>query len=286
MPKIMEQSENESPSEVHQAGPANGESKTTRKEVGGGRPGVNFASGLLENSNLKQPRKFVDFLIALAGQTAFVILLILLPLCYTQAFNPPEFERMMLIMPPPPPPPPLVREIVKPKASLFQNGKLFAPRTVPKHIEIVKEAPEETPGSAGVAGGVPGGVPGGTLGGVLGGILSPGNQPVPPPPPPRPVKSNRPLLVGGRVQAPRLIQKIQPVYPPLARETKTQGAVVLDCVIDKQGNVIQIKLVSGNPLLVQAAFAAVRQWKYQPTLLDGVPFAVEMRVTVTFTMAS
>jgi len=147
MPKILEQSESESPSEVHQTGPANGESKTARKEVSGGRPGVNFASGLLENSNLKQPRKFVDFLIALAGQTAFVILLILLPLCYTQAFNPPEFERMMLIVPPPPPPPPppLVREIVKPKASLFQNGKLFAPRTVPKHIEIVKEAPEETP---------------------------------------------------------------------------------------------------------------------------------------------
>jgi periplasmic protein TonB len=202
MPKILEQSENESPSEVHQTGPANGESKTTRKEVGGGRPGVNFASGLLENSNLKQPRKFVDFLISLAGQTAFVILLILLPLCYTQAFNPPEFERMMLIMPPPPPPPPLVREIVKPKASLFQNGKLFAPRTVPKHIEIVKEAPEETPGSAGVAGGVPGGVPGGTLGGVLGGILSPGNQPVLPPPPPSWCRPRSPPCGSGNTGRP------------------------------------------------------------------------------------
>ena len=70
------------------------------------------------------------------------------------------------------------------------------------------------------------------------------------------------------MQAPRLIHKVEPLYPALAKATRTQGTVVLDCVIDEHGNVTQMKLVSGHPLLVQAAFAAVQQWKYQPTLLN------------------
>jgi protein TonB len=61
---------------------------------------------------------------------------------------------------------------------------------------------------------------------------------------------------------------------------------LLDCVIDQQGNVTQMKLVSGHPLLVQSAIDAVRQWKYQPTLLNGTPVAVEMKVTVEFSMGS
>jgi TonB family protein len=97
-------------------------------------------------------------------------------------------------------------------------------------------------------------------------------------------RSNGPLRVGGGVQAPRLIRKIQPLYPQLANATRTQGEVVLDCVIDEHGNVTQMKLVSGHPLLVKAAFAAVQQWKYEPTLLNGMPIAVEMRVTVNFVL--
>jgi protein TonB len=258
--------------------------EATRK----GSTGANFANSLLENSDLRQPKKTVDFLISLVGQSAFVILLILLPLCYTQAFNLPEYEKTFLVIPPPPPPPPAsvpARVLLKPRASLLENGKLYAPRIVPKHIEMIKEAPQESPGLAGVAGGVPGGVPGGTLGGVLGGILSPAARPIAPPPP-KPMKSNRPLMVGGNVQAPRLMLKIQPSYPPLARETRTQGVVVVDCVIDEHGNVTQVKLVSGHPLLIRAALDAVRQWKYQPTRLNGVPIAVEMEVTVNFRMES
>jgi periplasmic protein TonB len=103
---------------------------------------------------------------------------------------------------------------------------------------------------------------------------------------PRIRKINRVLRVGGRVQAPRLIQEVQPTYPALAKQTRTQGVVVLDCVIDERGNVTQMKLVSGHPLLVQAAIAAVRQWKYQPTLLNGQLVAVEMHVKVIFSMGS
>ena len=282
--KIQSKQGRENPPSV----PSNGRRKITERKVPGTPRGVNFANGMLESSNFKKPRRTIDFLISLAGQTAFVVLLILLPLVYTQAFDVKGFEKTMLVIPPPPPPPPrsVVRVVVEPKLSLFKNGELIAPKAIPKHVEILKEAPEESQGLAGVAGGVPGGVAGGTLGGVLGGILSSGSALVPPPPPPRPVKNRGPLKVGGRVQVPRLIQEIQPVYPELARQTRTQGAVVLDCVIDEHGNVTQMKLVSGHPLLVNAAFRAVRQWKYQPTLLNGVPVAVEMEVTVNFSMGN
>ena len=249
----------------------------------GKTPQINFASGLLEDSDLKQPRRFVDFLISLATQAVFVLLLILLPLCYTQAFNFPDLEKTILVAPPPPPRNE-VRVVAEPKASLFDNDKLVAPRAIPKHVQILKEAPEESTGAEGAPGGVLGGVPGGTLGGELGGILSSGNPPVPPPR--KPVKSNGPVRVGGRVQAPALVRRVNPIYPPLAKATRTQGTVVLDCIIDKHGNITQMKLVSGQPLLVQAAFAAVQQWKYQPTLLNGSPVAVEMHVTVIFQLGN
>ena len=250
--------------------------------VSGKTPRINFTSGLLEDSDLKQPRRFVDFLISLATQAAFVLLLVLLPLCYTQAFNLPDSEKTILVTPLPPPRSE-VRVVAKPKASLFDNGKLVAPRAIPKHVQILKEAPEESTGAEGAPGGVLGGVPGGTLGGVLGGILSSGNPPVPPP---KPVKSNGPVRVGGRVQAPALVLRVNPIYPPLAKATHTQGTVVLDCIIDRHGNITQMKLVSGQPLLVQAAFAAVQQWKYQPALLNGSPVAVEMHVTVIFQLGN
>jgi periplasmic protein TonB len=263
----------------------NGERKVVETKASGRPPKVDFASGLLENSDLKQPRRSLDFLLSLAGQAAFVALLILLPLLYTQAFDVSGLEKTMLVIPPPPPPPPKAEPhvVIKPKASLFDKGKLIAPRVIPKHVEILKEAPQESPGPAGVSGGVIGGVEGGTLGGVLGGILS-GSQP--PPPPPRPAKVSGPLRVGGRIQAPHLIKEAQPEYPVLAKDTRTQGDVVLDCVIDQQGNVTQMRLVSGHPLLVQAALKAVQQWKYQPTLLNGEPVAVEMKVTVTFSLGN
>jgi periplasmic protein TonB len=260
----------------------NAEPKITETKTPARPAKVDLASGLLENSDLKQPRRVLDFLVSLAAQAAFVILLILLPLLYTQAFDVSGLEKTMLVIPPPPPPAPKAEPhvVIKPKASLFDKGKLIAPRVIPKHIEILKEAPQESPGPAGISGGVIGGVEGGTLGGVLGGVLS-GSQP---PPPPRPARVSGPVRVGGRIQAPHLLREVQPEYPVLAKATRTQGLVVLDCVIDQQGNVTQMRLVSGHPLLVEAAFQAVRQWKYQPTLLNGQPVAVEMKVNVKFSL--
>jgi protein TonB len=165
---------------------------------------------------------------------------------------------------------------------LFHQGMLYSPKVIPEHVAMIKEQAEPQQLSGGVPGGVIGGVPGGQLGGVLGGILSGRSTTVALPPPPKPAMHRGPVRVGGRVQAPQLIYRVQPVYPQLAMQAKISGDVVIDSVIDTYGNVTQMKVISGPPLLYQSAMNALSQWKYRPTLLNGIPVSVEMYVTVHF----
>ena len=246
---------------------------------------THFADGMVGNFHLQKPRTFWDFLVSIAGHSFVVALLILLPLYFTDAINIKQLQNTFLVAPPPPapPPPPPAAVHVAPQVpkSFFQQGKLIAPRVIPKQIAQVKEEARPPAADSGVAGGVLGGVPGGQLGGVLGGILG-GAGKAPAPPPPKPVAHKGPYRVGGRVQVPKLIEQVQPVYPPLAKQARIQGEVVIDSVIDTQGHVTQMKVVSGSPLLVGAAEQALAQWRYQPTLLNGQPVAVDMLVTLHF----
>jgi len=91
-----------------------------------------------------------------------------------------------------------------------------------------------------------------------------------------------PLSMGGKVKAPQLISMVEPVYPPLLRRTRVQGDVVIDAVIDTEGNVLEEHTVSGIEFLVAAAMDALRRWKYEPTVLPGQVFPVYLRVTITF----
>jgi protein TonB len=88
--------------------------------------------------------------------------------------------------------------------------------------------------------------------------------------------------VGGHIRTPLKLRHVDPEYPPLARAAHVGGRVVVECVIDTDGRVARARIVSGKPLLNEAALAAVRQWLYRPTLLDGMPVAVQMTVTVDF----
>jgi protein TonB len=90
--------------------------------------------------------------------------------------------------------------------------------------------------------------------------------------------------VGSNLKAPRQTSSVQPDYPPLAKQTHVWGTVVVNAVLDEHGNVVQARALSGHPLLIPAALKAVLQWKYEPTLLNGTPVAVEMEVTVHFTL--
>ncbi len=92
--------------------------------------------------------------------------------------------------------------------------------------------------------------------------------------------------VGSNAQALQLISKVDPVYPPLAKQAQIQGTVVLSTLIGKDGRVQNLKVVSGHPLLVQAALDAVRNWAYQPTLLNGEPVEVKTSIQVNFALSS
>jgi protein TonB len=247
-----------------------------------------LTEALLESHRFKSGSKSMNVLLALLVHIVVLGGPILAGLYYTETINLKQFTSTLLVAPPPPPPPPPAPAVgaVKPQASkrvFLSAGKLLAPAYIPSHIAQLKEAPIESDAFAGgVPGGIPGGQLGGVVGGVIGGVLNTGVKPVPPPPT---GKSSGPVRVGGRVRPPRAIVQVQPEYPPLARQTRVQGEVKIDAILDEQGNVIDMKVVSGHPLLYQAALDALKKWKYEPTHLNDKPIAVKLVVTITFQLS-
>jgi protein TonB len=248
-----------------------------------------LAEAMLENSPTRPPRRTVDFFVSATVQTIFLTGLLLLPLYFSKAIDIHQLNKTLLVAPPPPaaPPPPsalpVARSAAPKRSALLTERQFVAPRVIPRQVARVNEEPGENDlGSAtlpgeGIPGGVTGGIPGGLAGGVIGGgLLGPA--------PAAPIDSapKSPIRVGGGVKAPRLIFGPEPVYPLLARHSKISGAVVIDAVIDTQGNVVDMHPASGNPLLLIAAMAALRQWKYEPTILGGQAYPVRMLVTITF----
>jgi protein TonB len=82
----------------------------------------------------------------------------------------------------------------------------------------------------------------------------------------------------------KLIKRVDPVYPQAARSIGISGGVVLDAHIDETGRVKELRAVSGDPELVSAALDAVRQWEYQPPLVNGQPRQSDTRIIVNFTL--
>ncbi|MNC84750.1 transport protein TonB [compost metagenome] len=130
-------------------------------------------------------------------------------------------------------------------------------------------------------GGIPGGIPGGVVGGVVGGI---GDAPVPPPPPPPPAP-RAPIRTGGQIQAPALIKRVPPVYPPIAVNAQVQGVVILEATVGRDGRVESVDVLRSLPLLDRAAIDAVRQWEYAPLLLNGQAERFILTVTVSFSLS-
>jgi len=93
------------------------------------------------------------------------------------------------------------------------------------------------------------------------------------------------IRVGGNVQSARLVQQPKPLYPPEAKQARIQGVVQLSTVIGRDGTVQQLEVISGHPLLVPSALEAVKQWVYQPTLLNGNPVEVVTQIDVNYTLS-
>jgi protein TonB len=252
--------------------------------VSAARDKVLFQDSLLDSNVAPHKRRTWPTLLSFALQLFFLGLALLLPLWFTDAL--PKQQLLTFLEAPPPPPPaastPPVAKVVK-VTSNIANGRLRTPSRIPAKVQMIEE--DDVPPSivtGEVVGGVPGGIPGGQLGGVIGGIISSSSSPAAVPTLPKAVPTVQRVRISAGVTNGRLIYRVEPTYPPVAQQARIQGAVVLAALIDRGGNVQSLQVVSGHPLLVRAAIDAVKQWRYQPLLVNGQPIEVETTVTVNF----
>ncbi len=251
-------------------------------------PPLLFADVLLELDSAEKRRRKWSAVSSITLQCLLLGLALVVPLMFTQVLPNPQLLTMLVAPPPPPPPPPAApaAQIVRHVESDLMNGGLRTPSRIPQKVEMIREteAPAPLMTGEGVIGGVPGGIPGGQLGGVIGGIVSSTSHlaalPKLVPEVPKRIRVSQGVIAG------MVIHKVEPKYPPLAREARIQGQVVLAAVISKEGMIHNLQLVSGHPMLVPAALDAVQQWRYRPFLLNGEPVEVESTIIVTFRIAN
>jgi protein TonB len=244
-----------------------------------------FEDSLIESGGKLKTKRGATTVLSFILQFALVGVLVLLPLLFTEALPKQQLMTFLVAPPPPPPPPPppaaVPVRVVKQIQSDLVNGQLRTPTKIPEKVQMIKEedAPPPVMSAGGVVGGVPGGVPGGQMGGVIGGIIS--STPVAVPK----VATPQRVRVSQGVSQGLLIRKVQPPYPPLARQARIQGNVVLQAEISKDGTIQNLRLISGHPMLAPSAIEAVKQWRYKPYFLNGEPVEVETQITVIFSLS-
>lgn len=225
-----------------------------------------------------------------SGQVVGVGVLVLVPLIYTEQLPKFDFNSLHVLPPitrlaPAPPPPDMVRAST---SRAVTTARVFtAPSGIPRTIY---QGPDDVPPSL-----VPSEVP-------FIGVPPDGGQriglPMPTPhitataPPTKPVDQpvkradapTAPIRQGGDVQAAKIIRRVIPMYPALARQARVSGKVQLLGIIAKDGTVQKLEVISGHPLLTKAAVDAVLQWLYRPTHLNGEPVEVIAPIEVNFTL--
>jgi protein TonB len=243
-----------------------------------------FEDSLIESGGRLKTKRGVTTFLSFGLQIVLVGILVLIPLLFTEALPKTQLMTFLVAPPPPPPPPPPPAatpiKVVKIIQTDIINGQLRTPTKIPEKVQMIKEeeAPPPVSTMAGVVGGVPGAA-GGQMGGVIGGIINSTPIAVPHVATPQRVRVSQGVTQG------LLIRKIQPAYPPLARQARIQGSVLLQAEISKDGSIQNLRLISGHPMLAPAAIEAVKQWKYKPYILNGEPVEVETQITVNFTLA-
>lgn len=232
--------------------------------------------------------------VGITGEALLVAGAIVAPMVWPQVL--PRTSLVTTLLPSPPRPlgkppeerPRPITEHVQP-GFLIRDAKLYEPPRIPTHTTQIIDALPDMPTSIGVPGGIDAGTPGGYSDGVIGGILREGNPPMPPRPvetkptpvtaPPAEIKR---FKVGGVVKMAQVLHRVEPQYPQLAKQMRTEGVVELVGVIATDGHLKELRVVSGHPLLARAALEAVSQWIYSPTQLNGELVEVIAPITVTF----
>jgi len=208
---------------------------------------------------------------------SILLALILIPLIYPEALPRQAVAYLMQAPPPPPPAPPTParpQNVSTSSSSTPVIDSFTAPRRIPTTIVAINDPGPLPPNNEGIPDqGI--GVPGGSLTDVLR-----------PQQTPRVVRStpSGPVRISSGVASSIVIYKVLPIYPPIAKAAGVGGTVVLEAIISKQGTIENLRVVSGPPMLQQAARDAVSAWRYRPFLLNGEPVAVETTVNVVFSL--
>jgi protein TonB len=239
-----------------------------------------FADSLLDSALISRSHRGWTTLISFSMQALLVAGLLMVPLLYTEGLPSLRLMRPEMIGPPPSRGPAPKIEPSHGRNLVLKNASgivLLPPQQIPKRVVPETGIPFGPPPELATGGGPS--RPSGP--GIPDGILSSTGDANVIPMPPRPV--HHPPI--SHWMEGNLIHRVQPAYPPLAVQTRTQGQVVLRAVISREGTIEKLQVVSGHPLLVRAALEAVRQWRYRPYVLNGEPVEVETQVTVNFVLS-
>jgi protein TonB len=218
--------------------------------------------------------------VSLTAQAIAVAILLLVPLIYNDRL--PDVRPWTTLVLPPAPLTPPPEPVPAARASQSARSSLSARRVFPIRTQTPVQREPLVMTLTAPALDDPGvGVPGG-----LGPATFPGLIAIAPPSIPVTVSRTpeKPRPVGGDVQAAKIVRKVVPVYPALAKQARVSGTVHLVGIIAKDGSIQRLELVTGPALLVQAALDAVRQWVYRPTLLNGEAVEVIAPIDVIFTL--
>lgn len=239
-----------------------------------------FAEYISGNSWANRSQRGWTALASFALQTLAITGLLIVPFFYTQAM--PRLALLgSLIAPTPPSAPSAARAAQGHVVSNLDEHALRLPTQIPRSFSTSNsndrdsDAPfSELSASPAVLGGNGDHSGGNSVLDALGSGMSPRLPTTP---------SVRPPRVSHMMEG-NLIRRVQPEYPALAKQARVQGTVVLRAVIDREGSIQDLQVISGHPLLVQAAINAVRQWRYRPFYLNDQTVEVETQVTVNFTL--
>jgi protein TonB len=236
-----------------------------------------FADSLLDSAWAHDSRRGWTTALVFAVESVAVAGLLMLPVIYGEGL-PQQLQSIARIVAPAPPPGiPATPHAQTAQASNMSSAEtLIEPQTIPSHTLIVTDevVPPMPDGGVYVMNGTGDRW---TNNPVMHSILTTVPTVVPPP-----MHATVHLPPVSRIMEGNLIYKVQPDYPPLARQARIQGAVVLQAVISREGTIEKLQVMSGHPMLGPSALAAVKQWRYRPYFLNGEPVEVETQVTVNF----
>jgi protein TonB len=234
--------------------------------------------------------RFLALFFSVCIHSIVILLLVVVPLLFFRVLPEGELLTFLIAAPvPPPAPPPPIPPSPGPQHSAGAGRRAvivpiaFAPAVLPRGIAPPNDEPPDINALTGISGLAVGTPPGlGVSGaGIPSDLLGTGAAPISPPPPP-PARRHAPVPIVSNLQESKLIKKVVPEYPAVAKRARVEGVVQLQVIVNEEGDVSDVKVLEGHPLLIDEAVRAVKQWKYSPTLLNGEPVPVVSTVTVIF----